>query len=59
MIDKFQIVKIRRCVDGLPCQFKNTWWDDKQCLAKFHVWHTCRLRGKEERLKKPIENESE
>lgn len=56
MIDSSRIIKIRRCKTSKHCQFKNVWWDPKQCLGKFHVWHTCLNAGGEERVKKVDKN---
>ena len=57
MTDNSRIVKIRRCNNNEHCQFKNVWWNSEQCLAKFHVWHTCLYKGEEERVKKNIKDE--
>ena len=56
MADKSRVMKIRRCGSNKHCQFKNVWWDPKQCLAKFHVWHTCLYRGEEEKVKKVMKD---
>ena len=50
MADK--VMKIRRCLHEKHCQFKNVYWDAKQCLGKFHIWHTCLWKGDEEKIKK-------
>ena len=52
MDDKAQYIKVRKCKNNKHCIFKNVWWDAFQCLAKFHVWHTCYKKGREERTKR-------
>ena len=52
MSDKEYVLKIRRCTDTRYCPYKNVWWDATQCLAKFHIWHTCTKKSNEEKIKK-------
>ena len=50
------VTKIRICVNGKQCQFKNLWWDARQCLAEFHIWNTCLNKDKIEVIKKKEKN---
>jgi len=52
MADNSDVTKVRRCDHAGHCQFKNVYWDNTQCLGKFHIWHTCLYKGQEIKVKK-------
>uniref|UniRef100_A0A6M3KGN2 Uncharacterized protein n=1 Tax=viral metagenome TaxID=1070528 RepID=A0A6M3KGN2_9ZZZZ len=49
-----KIIKVRRCKNKVHCQYKNVWWDATQCLAEFHIWHTCLSKWTTDKIKKEI-----
>jgi len=49
-----KIIKVRRCKNKVHCQYKNVWWDATQCLAEFHIWHTCLSKDNIDKIKKEI-----